>query len=97
MGTPADLDLRKLRYFVVTADALHFGRAAGLLHIAQPVLTRQIRVLEAELGVTLFDRSSRGTALTDAGRTLLPEARTLLRSAQRCTGTPVAPAAPIKG
>lgn len=81
-GATRDVDLRKLRYFVVTADTLSFGRAAGLLHITQPVLTRQIRALEAELGVTVFDRSSRGTALTEAGLEILPEARALLRSAQ---------------
>jgi DNA-binding transcriptional LysR family regulator len=81
-GGANDVDLRKLRYFVVTADTLSFGRAAGILHITQPVLTRQIRALEAELGVTLFDRSSRGTALTDAGLDILPEARALLRSAR---------------
>ncbi|MBU2668052.1 LysR family transcriptional regulator [Actinoplanes bogorensis] len=78
----ADLDLRKLRYFVVTAETLHFGRAAELLHIAQPVLTRQIRALESELGAALFDRSSRGTELSEAGAALLPEARALLRSAR---------------
>lgn len=81
-GGATDVDLRKLRYFVVTADTLNFGRAAGILHITQPVLTRQIRALEVELGVTVFDRSSRGTALTDAGREILTEAKALLRSAQ---------------
>ncbi|GAS98560.1 Cat operon transcriptional activator CatR [Mycolicibacterium canariasense] len=77
-----DVDLRKLRYFVVTADTLNFGQAATALHITQPVLTRQIRALETELGVAVFERSSRGTSLTEAGAALLPEARTLLRSAQ---------------
>jgi DNA-binding transcriptional LysR family regulator len=81
-GGTRDVDLRKLRYFVVTADTLNFGRAAGILHITQPVLTRQIRALEAELGATVFDRSSRGTALTAAGAEILPEARALLRAAQ---------------
>ena len=79
--THADLDLRRLRYFLATAEALNFGRAAERLHIAQPVLTRQIRVLENELGLTLFERSSRGTRLTDAGSALLDDARSLLRTA----------------
>ncbi|MFD6443583.1 LysR family transcriptional regulator [Promicromonospora sp. NPDC060204] len=76
-----DLDLRKLRYFVAVADRLHFGRAAEDLHIAQPVLSRQIRALEHELGATLFTRNSHGAALTDAGRQLLDDAGPLLASA----------------
>ena len=63
-----DLDLRKLRYFAAVADKLHFGRAADELHIAQPVLSRQIRALEKELGAPLLKRDSHGVALTDAGR-----------------------------
>lgn len=76
-----DVDLRKLRYFVAVADALHFGRAAEALHIAQPVLTRQIRGLETELKVQLFARDRRGTTLTAAGEQLLADARPLLADA----------------
>jgi DNA-binding transcriptional LysR family regulator len=76
-----DLDLRKLRYFVAVADALHFGRAADELHIAQPALSRQIRALEHDLGAPLFTRDSHGVALTDAGRQLLDDAGPLLASA----------------
>ena len=76
-----DLDLRKLRYFVAVADRLHFGRAADELHIAQPVLSRQIRALEQELGASLFIRDSHGVTLTDAGRQLLDDAGPLLASA----------------
>ncbi|OPX09484.1 LysR family transcriptional regulator [Mycobacterium sp. AT1] len=73
-----DLDMRKLRYFVAVAEELNFGRAAKLLHIAQPVLSRQIRALEGELGVRLLIRDTRGATLTDAGSQLLQDARFLL-------------------
>lgn len=74
----ADLDLRKLRYFVTLGEELNFGRAAARLHVAQPVLSRQIAALERELGVQLFERSTAGTRLTDAGRLLLGEAELTL-------------------
>src|SRR3954471_24857485 len=76
-----DLDLRKLRYFVTVADRLHFSRAADDLHIAQPVLSRQIRALEHELGTPLLTRDSHGVELTAAGRQLLSDAGPLLASA----------------
>jgi DNA-binding transcriptional LysR family regulator len=76
-----DLDLRKLRYFVAVAEELNFGRAAEALMIAQPVLSRQIRAFEDELGVQLFVRDTRGTELTDEGRLLYREAEGLLASA----------------
>ncbi|MBX7449037.1 LysR family transcriptional regulator [Mycolicibacterium sp. 3033] len=80
--TSADLDMRKLRYFVAVAEELNFGRAALRLHIAQPVLSRQIRAFEVELGVRLLNRNSRGTTLTDAGSRLLQDARFLLAETQ---------------
>jgi DNA-binding transcriptional LysR family regulator len=76
-----DLDLRKVRYFVAVAEELHFGRAAAQLFIAQPVLSRQIRALEAELKVQLFVRDRRTTELTPAGEQLLTDARPLLANA----------------
>ncbi|MCS4275879.1 DNA-binding transcriptional LysR family regulator [Mycetocola sp. BIGb0189] len=77
----SDLDLRKLRYFLVVAEELNYGRAAERLHIAQPVLSRQITALEGELGATLFERSSRGTRLTETGTALVDDARALLAGA----------------
>ncbi|WP_405493653.1 LysR family transcriptional regulator [Nocardia sp. NBC_00511] len=78
----SDVDLRKLRYFVAVAEHLHFGRAAEELYIAQPVLSRQIRALEEELGARLFARDRRGTELTAAGEQLLADARPLLANAE---------------
>jgi DNA-binding transcriptional LysR family regulator len=66
---------------VAVARHLHFGRAAAELHIAQPVLSRQIRALETELHVTLFRRDKRSTELTGAGRQLLSDAVPLLARA----------------
>ena len=76
-----DLDLRKVRYFVAVAEHETFMRAAEALHIAQPVLSRQIRSLENDLQVTLFDLDSRGTRLTAAGEVMLEEALSLLAAA----------------
>jgi DNA-binding transcriptional LysR family regulator len=73
-----DLDLRRLRYFVTVAEELSFVRAATLLHMTQPALSRQVSALERELGVRLLERDRRGTALTPAGQQLLNGAIPLL-------------------
>jgi len=72
------MELHHLRRFVILAEELHFTRAAERLHIEQSPLSRNIKELEDDLGVTLFYRDRRGTRLTSAGRTLLKEARRLL-------------------
>src|ERR1700678_1843054 len=72
------LETRELAYFLAVADELHFGRAATRLGIAQPALSKTVRQLERRLGVTLFERTSRAVALTEAGRVLSREARAAL-------------------
>jgi len=77
------VDLRALRYFVYIAEARSFSRAATVLRIAQPALSRQVRKLEIELDVELFRRTGRHLELTDAGDTLLQRAHSLMRQAQQ--------------
>src|ERR1051325_2943754 len=75
MNTP---DLRRPRYFMAVAEQLHFGRAARALHTPPPPLSRAIRALEDELGVSLFARTRRRVELTPAGTRLLDDTRRLV-------------------
>jgi DNA-binding transcriptional LysR family regulator len=72
------MELRQLEYFIAVAEEANFTRAAERMHVAQPGISAQIRKLERELGQELFDRSGRSIRLTDAGRAVLPYARSAL-------------------
>lgn len=69
------MNLRDLKYFIALADTRHFGQAAARSFVSQPTLSGQMRKLEDELGVALFERTTKSVALTPLGETLLPHAR----------------------
>ncbi|HWW54249.1 MAG TPA: LysR family transcriptional regulator [Acidimicrobiales bacterium] len=77
-----DLDLRLVRYAVAVADELHFGRAAGKLHITEQTLSAQIKALEAKTGIPLFVRDRRHVEVTAAGAEFVARGRELLGAAQ---------------
>ncbi|MGP1397600.1 MAG: LysR substrate-binding domain-containing protein [Inquilinaceae bacterium] len=77
------MDLRRLRIFLAVADELSFRRAAALMGIGQPIVSRQMAALEEELGVTLFERKSTGARLTEAGRVFLADARRIVADVDR--------------
>lgn len=77
------MELRQLRYFVAVSEAGSLLQASGRLHVAQPALGQQIAALEADVGARLFERSSKGMALTEAGQLFLTHAKVVLMDAER--------------
>jgi LysR family transcriptional regulator, benzoate and cis,cis-muconate-responsive activator of ben and cat genes len=91
------MELRHLRYFIVVAEEQNVTRAAERLHVSQPPLSRQIRDLEQELGVSLFRRTAKSLALTEAGKIFLNEARGVLLQAEKAVQAVRAVAAGDRG
>jgi LysR family cyn operon transcriptional activator len=82
----SQIELRHLRYFLAVAETAHFTKAAAKLHVTQPTLSQQIRELEGQLQLQLFNRSSRIVKLTEAGEALLPHARRVFRELDQAQG-----------
>lgn len=80
-------EISQLRCFIAVAEELHFSRAAERLNMTQPPFSRQIRLLEHQVGVPLLERTSRAVRLTPAGKAFLPQAARILRSAEEAVFT----------
>src|SRR5947208_2289421 len=91
------MELRHLKYFVAVAEEQNVTRAAARLHVSQPPLGRQIRDLEDELGVALFDHGAKSVRLTEAGRVFLTEARAVVQRADEAVQTVKAVASGQRG
>lgn len=78
-----EMELRHLRYFVIVAEELNFRKAAGRMNVTRPALSKQIKDLEAELGVQLLERNTVRVSLTEAGLAYLPEAKAILAHVER--------------
>jgi DNA-binding transcriptional LysR family regulator len=91
------MKLHYLRYFVVLAEELHFGRAADRLAITQPPLSGAIKALEEDIGVRLFDRSSKHVSLTGAGVAFLAEVQQIMQRIERAEGVAQAVAGGVRG
>ncbi|MES2171430.1 MAG: LysR family transcriptional regulator [Actinomycetota bacterium] len=91
------MELRRLEYFVAVAEERSFTRASQRVHLVQSALSASIKSLEHELGTLLFDRTTHRVELTDAGRALLPEARTTLAAAQAARDAVDAVAGGLRG
>ncbi len=92
-----DVEPRRLRAFLAVAQTLHFSRAAALLHVSQPALSQQVRLLEEDLGARLFERTSRQVALTAAGEALLVAAPRVLYETERLVAEVLQAAAGVTG
>lgn len=91
------MTLQDLRYLVALHDAGHFGRAAALCHVSQPTLSTQIKKLEGQLGVALFERTNRSVRVTRAGEEVVARARQILADVEAIIGVGRRVSAPLVG
>ena len=91
------MNIRDLKYAVAVAEHGHFGRAAKACFVGQPTLSAQIRKLEDELGITLFERTKRSVRITPIGGEIVAQARTLLAAADLIVETAKASLDPLSG
>lgn len=91
------MNTERLYEFLVSSRVLNYSRAAKALYISQPILTRHIQALEAELGVPLLKRTTHGVALTEAGRLLSNQTEGLLEKCDRALGLTRVRNMPVKG
>jgi DNA-binding transcriptional LysR family regulator len=91
------IELRTMRYIVAVGTELHFSRAAERVHVAQPSLSKQIRNVEEELGIELFNRNRRKVEITDAGRAFIENAQQVLLYADRAAAAARAASAGGRG
>jgi LysR family hydrogen peroxide-inducible transcriptional activator len=91
------MTLRELRYLVALADHGHFGRAADACHVSQPTLSTQLKKLEADLGVVLFERTNKALHITPIGRKIVDQARRVLAEADAIVELSRETTAPLVG
>jgi LysR family transcriptional regulator, nitrogen assimilation regulatory protein len=91
------MDLKQLRAFVTVAETGNVTRASGLLNLVQPAVSRQLRLLEADMGTELFDRSRHGMQLTPSGKTMLEYARRILNEVARAKAEIQPTEGPVSG
>ena len=91
------MDLAQVRYFVRIADDLSFSRAAEALYVTQPTISKQVALLEKELGVKLFHRSNKGVSLTHAGEAILPDFRDALAALETALQKVAKTSAEVRG
>ena len=91
------MNLRDLEYIIAVADSRHFGKAAARCFVSQPTLSGQIKKLEEELGVTLFERSNRSVRITDVGAEVLRHARQVMEQAEAIRSLCIAQRDPLAG